>query len=110
MKLGTEELTRLWNCGSTELDELTESSVPTLARHLEPAVEQMQENAAMTEEQKSEIDPDDLYKNDKLFVWRALRLMAKSDVKAFERLTGGEDMDAVLSDRQSAEGGDDMDT
>ena len=110
VKLGTEELTRLWNCGSTELGELTESSVPTLARHLEPAVEQMQENAAMTEEQKSEIDPDDLYKNDKLFVWRALRLMAKSDVKAFERLTGGEDMDAVLSDRQSAEGGDDMDT
>ena len=96
VKLGTEELTRLWNCGSTDVDELTDSSIPTLSDYLGPAMDQMKEGAAMTEEERKEVDQDDLYKNDKLYVWRALRLMAKSDVKAFEKLTSGEDMDEVL--------------
>lgn len=64
----------------------------------------------MTEEQLKEVDADDLYKNDKLFVWRALRLMAKHNVKAFESLTSGEDMDNVLKEMgalESAKGGDD---
>lgn len=65
----------------------------------------------MTEEERKEVDADDLYKNDKLFVWRALRLMAKHNVKAFESLTSGEDMDNVLKEMgvlESAKGGDDQ--
>lgn len=105
VKLGTEELTRLWNCGSTDVDDLTDSSIPTLADYLEPAMDQMKENAALTEEERKEVDQDDLYKNDKLFVWRALRLMAKSDVKAFEQLTSGADMDEVLKAMAGSGGG-----
>jgi hypothetical protein len=142
VKLGTEELTRLWNCGSTDLagilcasslvhtrlqkpttisddcmhgccwsTELTDSAIPSLTDYLEPAIDQAKENAAMTEEERKEVDADDLYKNDKLFVWRALRLMAKHNVKAFESLTSGEDMDNVLKEMgvlESAKGGDDQ--
>ena len=64
----------------------------------------------MTEEERKEVDADDLYKNDKLFVWRALRLMAKHDVKAFDSLTSGEDMDKILKEMgalDDAKGGDD---
>ena len=78
--------------------ELTDSSVPTLTNYLEPAIDQAKENAAMSEEERKQVDADDLYKNDKLFVWRALRLMAKHDVKAFEALTSGGDMDDVLKE------------
>jgi hypothetical protein len=96
VRLGTDELTRLWNCGSTEVEDLNESTVPSLLGYLEPAIEQMKENAAMTEEERKEVDADDLYKNDRLFLWRAQRLMAKSDVKAFEKLTQGEDLDEIM--------------
>lgn len=78
--------------------------------YLEPAIDQAKEHMAMPEDERKEVDPDDLYKNDKLFVWRALRLMAKHDVKAFESLTSGEDMDKVLKEMgalESAKGGDD---
>jgi hypothetical protein len=82
-----------------------------LTDYLEPAIDQAKEHAAMTEEERKEVDADDLYKNDKLFVWRALRLMAKHNVKAFESLTSGEDMDNVLKEMgvlESAKGGDDQ--
>jgi hypothetical protein len=62
----------LFMCASvcdSGLAELTESSVPTLKVYLQPALEQLTEREKMTEQERSEQDEDELYKNDRLFVW-----------------------------------------
>ena len=56
--------------------DLTEAAIPTLESYLEPAIDQLKEQDNMPEEQKREQDEDDLYKNDRLFVWCGWRQQA----------------------------------
>jgi len=101
MDMGTAELTRLWNCGSAELAQLTEEDVPSLKKHLKPAIREAKEWDEATEEDRKDMDPDDFYKNDKLFLWRAQRLMAGDAVlfsKAYEEFKAGGDFDLVIKE------------
>lgn len=51
------------------LADLTESCVPTLKAYLQPALDQLDEREKMTEQERSEQGEEELYKNDRLFVW-----------------------------------------
>eukprot|EP01052_Picozoa_sp_SAG31_P044601 SAG31_NODE_7839_length_1585_cov_1.447510_1_plen_133_part_00 len=107
VNLGNPELTRLWNCGSTELDELTSVSLPTLSDFLEPAREELREKEAMTDGERKNMEADPFYlpyKKDLTFMWRALRLMAKTDVRLFQKAAEGTDLDEIIKelDRSAA--------
>jgi len=83
MSLGHSELSRLWNLGSNSLEAIADSSskqrVPSLAKYLQPVVEQMDPAAGIEDEYK--------LKNDKVFTWKALRLMAKKDVSLLAKVS-----------------------
>jgi hypothetical protein len=66
-------------------------------------MDQLKEKQAMTEAEQKEIEEDSLYKNDALYKWRALRLMSRGDIKSFDKLSGGGDMDDILAALDKAE-------
>jgi len=82
LSLGNQELSRLWNLGGNSLQALASSDskrrVPSLAEYLKPVEEQMDPAAGIEEEYK--------LKNDKVYTWKALRLMAKKDVSLLAKV------------------------
>lgn len=106
--MGSQELTRLWNIGGDSLADLAKQGertrcgpaesardtprlttigslvvrVPTLEDFLAPVVEQMDPEAGIEEAFK--------IKNDKIYAWKALRLMRRTDLQLDDRyLKGG---------------------
>ena len=90
VKLGNPELDRLWNLSLDNMSALGDKkgkTVPALADFLAPVIDDMDPEAMIEEPYKT--------KNDKVYVWKALRLVAKENLAAFSRL-GTEDMEAVV--------------
>ena len=76
MSLGTAELSRLWNLGGNSLAEISaavaeKSTVPPLEHYLDPVLVQMDPDEGIEEAYR--------HKNDKVYTWKAMRLMAKKD-------------------------------
>jgi THO complex subunit 1 len=83
--MGNTELTRLWNLGSNSLASISQQvskrqGVPSLEEYLQPVIEQGDPEAGIEEQYK--------VKNDKVFAWKALRLMAKKDVTLLAKVAG----------------------
>jgi len=90
VKLGNLELDRLWNLSmdnTSALGDKKGKTTPSLPDFLQPVIDDMDPTAEIEEYYKS--------KNDKVFTWKALRLIAKENLGAFSRL-GTEDMEAVI--------------
>ena len=89
VRLGNPELDRLWNLSEDNASALGDKrdAAPTAEAYLRNVVDDMDPEAQIEETYKS--------KNDKTYVWKALRLIAKADMGAFQRL-GAEDMETVV--------------
>ena len=89
VRLGNPELDRLWNLSEDNASALGDKrdAAPTAEVYLQNVVDDMDPEAQIEETYKS--------KNDKTYVWKALRLIAKADMGAFQRL-GAEDMETVV--------------
>ena len=89
VRLGNPELDRLWNLSEDNASALREKrdAAPAAEAYLQNVVDDMDPEAQIEEAYKS--------KNDKTYVWKALRLIAKADMGAFQRL-GAEDMETVV--------------
>ena len=89
VRLGNPELDRLWNLSEDNVSALGDKrdAAPTAEVYLQNVVDDMDPEAQIEETYKS--------KNDKTYVWKALRLIAKADMGAFQRL-GAEDMETVV--------------
>ena len=85
VQMGNSELTKLWNLGSNELASISQQvakrqGVPSLDEYLKPVIEQADPEAGVEEQYK--------VKNDRVFAWKALRLMAKKDVTLLNKVAG----------------------
>uniref|UniRef100_A0A7S2C5F8 Uncharacterized protein n=1 Tax=Haptolina brevifila TaxID=156173 RepID=A0A7S2C5F8_9EUKA len=82
MQLGNASLTRLWNMGGNSLEDIarkTQDVTPTLEEYLKPVLVDMDPAEGIEEEYKK--------KNDKVYSWKALRLMAKKDVGLLSKVS-----------------------
>eukprot|EP01135_Chromosphaera_perkinsii_P005436 Nk52_evm11s349 gene=Nk52_evmTU11s349 len=82
--MGNAELTRLWNLESDKIEYLKSEDrlhMPSIEEYFEEAIEQMDPEAMIEEEYK--------VVNDKVFVWRGLRLIAKSKLHYFQNFSNG---------------------
>ena len=89
VRLGNPELDRLWNLSETNAGALAgkrDDANVALETYLQPVLDDMDPEAEIEEAYKS--------KNDKTYAWKAMRLVAKRDLAAFQRL-GQEDLEAV---------------
>ena len=89
VRLGNPELDRLWNLSETNAGALAGKRADAnvaLETYLQPVLDDMDPEAEIEEAYKS--------KNDKTYAWKAMRLVAKRDLAAFQRL-GQEDLEAV---------------
>jgi THO complex subunit 1 len=89
VRLGNPELDRLWNLSEDNAGALGDKkhAAPTARDYLQNVIDDMDPEAQIEEAYKS--------KNDKTYVWKALRLIAKADMGAFQRL-GAEDLEKVV--------------
>ena len=89
VKLGNPELDRLWNLSVDNASSLREKKAEetSMATFLQPVLDDMDPEAQIEEAYKQ--------KNDKVFVWKALRMIAKENLTAFSKL-GTDDMEAVV--------------
>ena len=75
MQLGNAALTKLWNSGSNDLEDIAQRQqdmMPALVDYLRPVFEQANPDEGIEEEYK--------VKNDKSFCWKAFRLISKHNV------------------------------
>jgi len=82
LQLGNAALSRLWNMGGNSLEDIakkTQDVIPSLEEYLKPVHEQADPEAGIEEEYK--------VKNDKVYQWKALRLMAKKDVALLSKVS-----------------------
>lgn len=83
LQMGTSELTKLWNLGSNSLEDVSTGAqrkgVPSLEEYLQPVIDQADPAAGIEDQYKM--------KNDKVFCWKALRLMAKKDVSLLAKVS-----------------------
>ena len=80
--LGNAALTKLWNMGGNELDDIAKRQqelMPGLDDYLKPVYEQADPEAGIEEEYK--------VKNDKAFCWKAFRLIAKKNVGLLSKVS-----------------------
>lgn len=78
--MGSEELSRLWSL-SNDAEYLVSAEskhIPSLEEFLQPFKEQMNPNSG--------VDEEDKVKNDKVYNWRAFRLLAKQKLYSFSRV------------------------
>ena len=89
VRLGNPELDRLWNLSEDNAGALGDKkdAAPTARDYLQNVIDDMDPEAQIEEAYKS--------KNDKTYAWKALRLIAKADMGAFQRL-GAEDLEKVV--------------
>ena len=89
VKLGNPELDRLWNLSVDNASSLREKKAEetSMATFLQPVLDDMDPEAQIEEAYKQ--------KNDKVFVWKALRMIAKENLTAFSKL-GTDYMEAVV--------------
>jgi len=82
-RMGNPELSRLWNLPLIE-ENLTSSDrmhTPTLQQYLKPLEEQMDPEAGIEEEYK--------LKNNKVYTWKALRLIVRHKLNYFSKIASG---------------------
>uniref|UniRef100_A0A7S3WPI0 THO complex subunit 1 n=1 Tax=Emiliania huxleyi TaxID=2903 RepID=A0A7S3WPI0_EMIHU len=93
-QLGNSELSRLWNLGDNSLASIAaegnKQAVPSLSAYLQPLVEQLDPEAG--------IEKEYLLTNDKVWMWKALRLMSKKDVSLLGKISAqGGSMEAAVN-------------
>lgn len=90
VSLGHPDLDRLWNLSTDNtscLDFEDQATVPTLRDFMRPVVSQADPAEGVQREDKVQ--------NDKVFCWKALRLMARADLAAFAK-AGASHLEAAI--------------
>ena len=88
--VGNPEIARLWSLTATNAASLAEGRAKADVRasdFLRRVIDDADPEAQIEEEYKA--------KNDRTYAWKAMRLIARSDVGAFQRLGTGEDLEAI---------------
>ena len=82
MQLGNAALTKLWNSGSNDLEDIAQRQqdmMPSLVDYLRPVYEQANPDEGIEEQYK--------VKNDKAFCWKAFRLISKHNVGLLSKVS-----------------------
>mmetsp|Transcript_18930 Transcript_18930/g.57187 ORF Transcript_18930/g.57187 Transcript_18930/m.57187 type:complete len:395 (+) Transcript_18930:599-1783(+) len=102
VQLGNSELSRLWNLGDNSLAAIaaegSKQAVPSLGDYLQPLIEQLDPTAGIEEEYK--------LTNDKVWMWKALRLISSRDVSLLGKISApGGSMEAAVAHWQEKQKG-----
>eukprot|EP00898_Chlorokybus_atmophyticus_P000119 jgi/Chlat1/1107/Chrsp110S08639 len=91
VRMGNPELDRLWNISADNLAFLktrAHTRLPDVVEFLQPMAEQLDPDAGIDEEYK--------LKNDRVYCWKALRLIARAQLPSFPAAAVEEDLEKVV--------------